>query len=274
MITGVAKTDAGRLLTCIVMQGYKLSVICPPTEKQLLFRPYCLTNNSRRIVQTNIYNIPPNATSMRPSLIIDLDGTLLHTNTFRDYLLFCGRSAVHAFRWDISVRILFWVMLRKLRIVSHAIMKRHLMQSTINFMLGKNRMDDFVEEELLQTDERVRKEMEHYRNKGHLLILATAAPAFYAKAIADDLRLDACLATLLPSEVVIGHWQENVGEEKVRVLQNFLKQHDLYIDAVITDHSDDLPLLRLHPEGPNLLVRPTPKTENLIRKEQIVFQTI
>lgn len=211
---------------------------------------------------------------MRKALIIDLDGTLLQTNTFRDYLSFCGRCATHSFRWDLSLCIGFWVLLRKLRLISHSTMKNHLLRRTAIFMQRKSRMDDFVEEELLCTNARVKAEVERYRNRGHLLVLATAAPALYAKAIAEDFRLDACLATPLPSEVVIGDWHENVGEEKARNLQRFLQLHEAQIDAVIVDHADDLPLLRLNSEGRNLLVNPTPKSETLIQKAQIEYEKI
>lgn len=212
--------------------------------------------------------------ALRPALIIDLDGTLLQTNTFRDYLIFCGRCALHFFRWDISFLIFFWVMFRKLRLITHSTMKRHLMQRTVLFMQRKSRMDDFVEEELLLVNQRVKAEVERFRNRGHLLVLATAAPSFYAKAIADDLRLDACLATLLPSEVVIGEWHENVGETKVQSLQHFLQQHEAHIAAIITDHQDDIPLLRFHSAGPNLLVSPSSDFLRMAEKENICFETI
>lgn len=211
---------------------------------------------------------------MRSALIIDLDGTLLQTNTFRDYLRFCGRCATSAFRWDLSLSIGWWVMLRKMRLISHSTMKRHLMQRTVLFMQRKGRMDDFVEEELLLCNPHVKAQMERYRNRGHMLVLATAAPNFYAKALADDHRLDACLGTPLPSEVVIGDWHENVGEEKAHNLQRFLQQHDARLDAIITDHHDDLPLLRLHPQGPNYLVAPSAQLLAMADKEQIAYETI
>lgn len=211
---------------------------------------------------------------MRSALVIDLDGTLLHTNTFRDYLSYCGRCSLHAFRWDLSLSIAFWVGLRKLRIVSHATMKRHLMQRTVLFMQRKSRLDDFVEEELLLVNPQVKAEVERYRNRGHLLVLATAAPSFYAKAIADDFRLDACVGTLLPSEVMNGDWQENKGEEKVHTLLHFLQQHGASLDTVITDHHDDLPLLSVNAQGSNLLVNPTALTESLLNKENIPYSKL
>ncbi len=211
---------------------------------------------------------------MRPSLIIDLDGTLLQTNTFRDYLSFCGKSALHVFRFDLVFFISFWVLMRKVRLVSHSAMKRRLMQRTYRFMLQKGRLDAFVEAELLLVNPRVKEEVERHRNRGHLLVLATAAPAFYAKPIADNMRLDATLATLLASDVVIGEWHENVGTMKAATLQNFLHQHHTDIDAIITDHSDDLPILKLHPAGPNWMVSPSPQTEALLKKENITYSSL
>ena len=61
---------------------------------------------------------------MRKALAIDLDGTLLSTNTFRDYLSYCGSAALHNFQFDICFSILWWVVLRKLRFVSHSRMKQ------------------------------------------------------------------------------------------------------------------------------------------------------
>ena len=211
---------------------------------------------------------------MRPALVIDLDGTLLQTNTFRDYLRFCGRCAVPAFRWDLALSIALWVTLRKVRLITHSTMKRHLMQRTARFMQQKGRLDDFAEEELLRGNPHVQAVMERYRNRGYLLVLATAAPALYAKALADDYRLDACLGTPLPSEVVIGEWHENVGEEKAQTLQRFLQQHDAHMEALITDHHDDLPLLRLNAQGTNYLAQPSEQTVALLRKEEIEYEII
>ena len=211
---------------------------------------------------------------MRPSLVIDLDGTLLQTNTFRDYLAFCGRCAAHAFRIDLMLSVAFWVTIRKLRIISHSTMKRHLMQRTSLFMQHKSRMDDFVEEELLLTNPRVKTLVEKYRNRGHLLVLASAAPEFYAKDLADNFRLDTCLATPLPSEVVIGNWHENVGEEKLHNLQRFLRQYDASVDAIITDHEDDLPLLKAFSQATIYLANPTTQTEAVLNKEQIAYQKL
>ena len=203
---------------------------------------------------------------MRKALAIDLDGTLLSTNTFRDYLSYCGSAALHNFQFDICFSILWWVVLRKLRLVSHSRMKQALLDRTAAFMTQKSRLDHFVEKEMTYLNVPVQRLMEPYRNRGHLLVLATAAPAFYAHAIAEFLNMDLCCGTLLPSEVVIGEWKENVGQHKVEALQRLLQVHKAELDVVITDHSDDLPLLNSNTSGRNIVVGASPASIAAIEK--------
>lgn len=202
---------------------------------------------------------------MRKALAIDLDGTLLATNSFQDYLSFCGHAALHAFRLDIALSIVFWVALRKLRFIRHSTMKRHLLNRTASFVQKKERLDLFVERELIAIDRRAQTMMEQYRNRGYLLVLSTAAPGIYAHAIAENLHIDLCCATVLPSEVVIGQWHENVGEQKVESLCRLLKVHKAELAVVITDHFDDLPLLNYN-EGVNYVINSTSKTQQILAK--------
>lgn len=211
---------------------------------------------------------------MRKALAIDLDGTLLSTNTFRDYLSFCGRAAVHRFRFDMALGIAWWVILRKLRLISHSSMKAHTLRLTAVFMQRNGQIDLFVERELLLLNTRVQQFMEQYRNRGHMLILCTAAPAIYAHPIAENLHIDFCCATPLPSEIVIGQWCENVGQNKVQSLSRMLKVHKAELDVVITDHHDDLPLLDYN-EGSNFVVAPSAKTLQLLKQHcQQPYQVI
>lgn len=202
---------------------------------------------------------------MRKALAIDLDGTLIATNSFQDYLSYCGHAALHIFRLDIALSILFWVTLRKARFIRHSTMKRRLLNRTASFMQQKDRLDQFVERELISINANAIQLMEQYRNRGYLLILTTAAPGLYAHPIAEDLHIDLCCATQLPSEVVIGQWRENVGEQKVDSLRRMLQIHKAELEVVITDHYDDLPLLNSN-EGDNFVVAPSSKTMQMLKK--------
>lgn len=145
-------------------------------------------------------------------------------------------------------------------------MKQALLDRTAAFMTQKSRLDHFVEKEMTYLNVQVRQIMEPYRNRGHLLVLATAAPAFYAHPIAEFLNMDLCCGTLLPSEVVIGQWQENVGQQKVEALKRLLQVHKAELDVVITDHSDDLPLLNFNTTGRNIVVGANSKALAAIQK--------
>lgn len=194
------------------------------------------------------------------ALAIDLDGTLLQSNTFRDYLSFCGGAALRRGRLDLCMAIAWWVTLRKLRLVSHSRMKNALLRRTAPFMQRRDRLDCFVEAELTKVDTEVQRLMETYRNRGYLLVMATAAPSLYAVTLAEMLHLDACVSTPLPQEVVLGQWHECVGQHKVERLLRLLRTHQAQLDVVITDHHDDLALLQQPEVSRRIVVNPSPLT--------------
>jgi len=203
---------------------------------------------------------------MRKALAIDLDGTLVTTNTFRDYLLYCGNVALHSFRLGIVFSIVWWVMLRKLRLVSHSRMKYALLRRTATFVAQHERLDQFIEQEFTRISPEACRLMEPYRNRGYLLVLCTAAPSLYAHPLSEHLGMDLCCATPLPSEVVIGQWQECVGTNKLDALRRLLLVHKAELDVVITDHHDDLPLLEANSEGRNIVINASAQTRQLLEK--------
>ncbi|EAQ06424.1 haloacid dehalogenase-like hydrolase [Yoonia vestfoldensis] len=82
--------------------------------------------------------------------------------------------------------------------------------------------------------------------QGARIVLATAAPDVYTGHMQVLVGAESCLAT--PGRPGPG-WQELLGEAKARACQTWLKDntnsdggHDV---IVVTDHPDDLPLLRL-----------------------------
>ncbi|MBQ1932160.1 MAG: hypothetical protein II360_01525, partial [Muribaculaceae bacterium] len=62
-----------------------------------------------------------------PAAAIDLDGTLLDTNTFVDYTRYVLKSCLSNYRLDIAANMLWHIALRRLRLTSHSAMKRHLL---------------------------------------------------------------------------------------------------------------------------------------------------
>ncbi|MCQ2148423.1 MAG: haloacid dehalogenase-like hydrolase [Bacteroidales bacterium] len=135
----------------------------------------------------------------KQAVAIDLDGTLIMGNTFRDYLSFCGKKALACCRFDLCFVILWMVLLRRLRLVSHARMKRVLLLEMSVFFSQKGRLGAFVDEELQKLNPKVLAQIEAFRNQDFALALVTAAPVSYAQEIAARMCFDACLATPLPS---------------------------------------------------------------------------
>ena len=56
---------------------------------------------------------------LKKAVIIDLDGTLIYKNTFKEFLKFIGIEAIKVFRLDIALGIFLFVLFRKMRFISH-----------------------------------------------------------------------------------------------------------------------------------------------------------
>jgi hypothetical protein len=83
-----------------------------------------------------------------------------------------------------------------------------------------------------------------WRAKGGDVVLVTAAPDCYARPLAEELRLTDCLST--PTRVG-PNWRELSGSAKADACRRWLElREDIAGEiGVITDHQDDLDLLRL-----------------------------
>lgn len=187
---------------------------------------------------------------MKKAIIIDLDGTLLRTNTFSDYILYSCCQSLRSFRLDLVFLLLLFSLLRKLRIISHARMKYLILRHTTTFMQQHNRINSFVAKELTYENPTVITHLHNYASQSHLTVLATAAPSLYAELIASHYHFDHCLATP-PATIPYSQWRENKRQEKLHNVQKTLTSANAEISVVITDHSDDQPLLDANREGRN-----------------------
>ena len=94
-------------------------------------------------------------------------------------------------------------------------------------------------------------------------VLATAAPEDYAKAVAAECGFDFLLASRAETE-------ECKGEEKLRRIKALCEYNGLHIRNVMTDHHDDLPLLKL-PGVENVLVDPSVETIKILNNQSIKY---
>lgn len=206
---------------------------------------------------------------MRKSLIIDLDGTLLNTNTFKDYIKYIFNDALMKRNFLINVQIIVYVILRKLRIISHECMKKHILKITTPFM-SHEKLEKFTKTLYLKENLKVLDLLHKYKSQNYLCILSTAAPESYASIIANHYGFDNCIAT---SNYITSNWMENVKENKKENTINFLKRNNASLNIFITDHYDDLPLLKI-PKEINTIVNPNIKTQRILKENHITFTSI
>lgn len=213
-----------------------------------------------------------NVTKMKElAIVVDLDGTLVCTNTFKRYILFVAKEAIRSGRIDLFVLLGVLVAGRKLRLMSHCRMKYHILCATERFMSAR-RIERFVESLEGYANRSVVDKLHTYKKKqGYAWILSTAAPVHYASLISQAYGFDYCIATLMPKRN--GDWKENVREEKCRRTLALLVEIQAQFYALFTDHYDDLPLLRAGKDI-NVLVNPSDKTCHLVMAEHIDFMRL
>ena len=81
---------------------------------------------------------------MRKGLVVDLDGSLMNTNTFQKYIVFIIKEAALVCRFDIVITLFYWATLRKCRCITHEKMKYHILVKTCFFM-NSQRLELFVD---------------------------------------------------------------------------------------------------------------------------------
>lgn len=210
-----------------------------------------------------------NVTKMKElAIVVDLDGTLVCTNTFKRYILFVAKEAIRSGRIDLFVLLGVLVAGRKLRLMSHCRMKYHILCATKRFMSAR-RIERFVESLKGYANRSVVDKLHTYKKEqGYVWILSTAAPVHYALLISQAFGFDYCIATLMPKQGSV--WKENIREEKCRCTLALLGEIHAKFCILFTDHHDDLPLLKAG-KTLNILVKPSKKTCHLAKEAHIDF---
>lgn len=202
------------------------------------------------------------------AIIVDLDGTLLTRNSFKEYLKFAAWQSLRRLRIDIIPRVAAWIAVRKLRLITHSQLKQRLLRVTEPIM-GHDELHKFANRLARYINPSVCRMCRQQRQAGKAVILATAAPASYASLIAQGVSLDGCIATP-PSDTQ--DWRETVREEKRDQVLALLRRNKLSLHGIITDHHDDLPLMRV---SENItLVSPDKKTLDAVNAEGLLYNII
>ncbi|WP_194093925.1 HAD family hydrolase [Marivivens aquimaris] len=185
---------------------------------------------------------------VRTIVFCDLDGTLVLDNSFHQFLSVIWKNAG---AWE---RFRFLLLLAP-RILGqfgggHEAMKRRTLSWFAAWPDARRRavIDETLSRLERTTSAPVLTGLARLRDDGAQIILATAAPDLYAAPLAASLGAS-CLAT---RSSVGPDWHELLGTRKAEAAARLIEADEDPAGVrvvVLTDHSDDLPLLRLADEA-------------------------
>lgn len=197
-------------------------------------------------------------------LVVDLDGTLMSINTFHYFIKYILIYGLKRLKLIFVIHCCYILVLRGLKRISHAKMKYSILK-----LISKH--------DTLDIGEFV-KEISSKKNKIPVLnerfdikILATAAPNIYADVIAKNEGFDVCISTKFPEK--FSEDFQNIKEVKKNNVMSYLLDLQIKeIDVFVTDHIDDLPLMRLSKK--NIIVSPTLTLITQLKQNNIAFETV
>ncbi len=168
--------------------------------------------------------------------VIDLDGTLVRCNSFTEFVKFLFRRLPSR-----RLAIIGIVFQRKLRQISHHQAKERIV-AIAQSQLSDVDIDEFAESLTGYVNPEVMEMVSGAERK----ILATAAPEIYVRAFAAKMNIPEYTATRQG-------YEENKGTVK---LESVKKMGVVFGEGtlVITDHSDDHPLMVANSGGINRLI--------------------
>ncbi len=173
-------------------------------------------------------------------IAVDLDGTYLTINSMEAYTLYVFQALLTRLRWCRAARVLAWVVKRKLRRCDHRTMKHAILKAAAP-VSSPEAMERFARHLLRYVNPDVQKLIDQRKAKGWKTILATAAPDIYALPLAKIQGFDYACATELTDNP--DEFGECKGQAKLRAVKKIMREQNLKLGTVVTDHDDDLPLL-------------------------------
>lgn len=192
------------------------------------------------------------------TVIVDLDGTHYRGNTLHDYLR-CALKVRLRHLDPRAASILLQYLLRGLRLISHAKFKEKALRAAVS----NEALEDFAARATGKINLALKDLLDNERRAGSLVILASAAPEFYIPLLWDG----EFTGSQFSPETGL---EECRGERKLEKVNELLKNKGASgIDLAISDHLDDLPLMRAARE--RILVSPGRRTVEAMRSEGLDF---
>lgn len=176
-------------------------------------------------------------------MAVDLDNTYVQGNTLHLYI----KEGLKRAKLPQKVAIAAFLALRRMRLISHQTMKFGCIRNinADDTILHSN----FTSKIHTLINPTVLKLINEFDGT---VIIASAAPDIYIPWIWErDFLATASTNNLTKSELR--------GEAKAKAVTEYAHKNNLIIDTVITDHSDDIPMMQL-PGARVFLINPTAKT--------------
>jgi HAD superfamily hydrolase (TIGR01490 family) len=198
----------------------------------------------------------------RIAAFFDLDLTITGRDSFHYFLKFYYLSKLQ--KWVYVPWILFWGILRKLRLISLQSFKEEALVA----LIGKNQTfirkigQLFLEEQLVEiVREKAIRRIRRHRESGHFTFIVTSCPDVYILSLVEYLKCDGyeCSRLAYRNSKFIGSivGKDCFGSEKVSRLKAIVEDRELDLSHsyAYSDHESDLPLLEL--VGKPVAVTPT-----------------
>lgn len=202
---------------------------------------------------------------MKKAIVVDLDGTLLKTNTFIQYIKFVCKEMLKCGDVFRAGWICLLVFFRKIRIISsHEELKKRILIISKQYT-DEERMERLADKLYPFENKMVVSLLGNYSNLGYLTVLSSAAPGVYANIIGRRYHFEFVCSTEMPNH---DDWHENVNEQKKKNTISLLEKNSLKLAVMITDHYDDLPLLLLDKEA-NVIINPTEKSKGIMENKHV-----
>lgn len=182
-------------------------------------------------------------------VVVDLDGTLVKCNTLHLYLSLGIGMLLSQHKYSTTLKLFGLSFLRALGLISH---KKFKYESLALISPNTELKQKFQEEINAKINPAVIKILKEMQNEGMTVLLATAATDLY-------------IPWIWKGDFIASDISNNIdmrGEQKLEAVKHYMKVNNLELYAVITDHFDDLPLLKAGAKR-NILVNPSRITRRL-----------
>lgn len=197
-------------------------------------------------------------------LVVDLDGTLYTINTFHYFIKYLILYCIKSFNIVLLFKLCLLLVYRPF--TTHAKIKYYVLK------LLKHR-NDIDYQEFVQSLSMYKREIPQLNDHNFdIKILATAAPTCYANIIAQNEKFNLCLSTDFPNSNFDNAFENSKIIKKENVMNYLIGKNINEIDTLITDHIDDLALMKLSKR--NIIANPDEKLTIALKQNLIYFEEI